>query len=96
MATDVAGRGIDVPNVALVINYDMPLTIEAYTHRIGRTGRAGKKGDATTFLTMGDTEVFFDLKKFLEESKASVPRELANHEASKQKPGAPGGRFIRD
>ena len=96
VATDVAGRGIDVPNVALVINYDMPLTIEAYTHRIGRTGRAGKKGDATTFLTMGDTEVFFDLKKFLEESKASVPRELANHEASKQKPGAPGGRFIRD
>lgn len=102
VATDVAGRGIDVPNVALVINYDMPLTIEAYTHRIGRTGRAGRKGDALTFLTMGDTDVFFDLKKFLEESKAAVPRELANHEASRQKPdgrggrgGGGGGEFIR-
>lgn len=52
IATDVAGRGIDVPDVALVINYDMPNNIEAYTHRIGRTGRAGKKGTALTFLTM--------------------------------------------
>jgi ATP-dependent RNA helicase DDX23/PRP28 len=43
VATDVAGRGIDVQDVALVVNYDMPNTIEAYTHRIGRTGRAGKK-----------------------------------------------------
>lgn len=53
VATDVAGRGIDVPDVAAVINYDMPHTIEGYTHRIGRTGRAGKKGFAVTFLTMG-------------------------------------------
>jgi ATP-dependent RNA helicase DDX23/PRP28 len=52
IATDVAGRGIDVPDVALVINYDMPGQIEPYTHRIGRTGRAGRKGTAITFLTM--------------------------------------------
>lgn len=52
IATDVAGRGIDVPDVTLVINYDMPNNIEAYTHRIGRTGRAGKKGTAVTFLTL--------------------------------------------
>ena len=52
VATDVAGRGIDVPDVALVVNYDMPNTIENYTHRIGRTGRAGKKGIALTFLTL--------------------------------------------
>ena len=57
VATDVAGRGIDVQDVALVVNYDMPHTIENYTHRIGRTGRAGKKGVAVTLLTMGDTEV---------------------------------------
>lgn len=57
IATDVAGRGIDVPDVALVVNYDMPNTIEAYTHRIGRTGRAGKKGTSLTLLTMSDTEV---------------------------------------
>jgi superfamily II DNA/RNA helicase len=52
VATDVAGRGIDVPDVAAVINYDMPHGIEQYTHRIGRTGRAGKKGFAITFLTL--------------------------------------------
>ena len=57
VATDVAGRGIDVPDVALVVNYDMPHTIENYTHRIGRTGRAGKLGVAVTFLSMHDTEV---------------------------------------
>lgn len=88
IATDVAGRGIDVPDVALVINYDMPNNIEAYTHRIGRTGRAGKKGTAITFLTGGDSEVFYDLKRLLEESKAQVPGELARSEAAKQKPGA--------
>ncbi|KAL6755306.1 P-loop containing nucleoside triphosphate hydrolase protein [Haematococcus lacustris] len=88
IATDVAGRGIDVPDVALVINYDMPNTIEAYTHRIGRTGRAGKKGTALTFLTLSDTDVFFDLKKLLEDSKAPVPPELARHEAAKMKPGS--------
>jgi hypothetical protein len=55
IATDVAGRGIDVPDVALVINYDMPSSVEAYTHRIGRTGRAGKKGASVTFLTLSDS-----------------------------------------
>lgn len=91
IATDVAGRGIDVPDVALVINYDMPSSVEAYTHRIGRTGRAGKKGTAITFLTAGDSEVFYDLKRLLEESKAPVPPELARSEAAKQKPGQGGG-----
>ena len=51
MATDVAGRGIDIKDVSLVLNYDMAKTIEDYTHRIGRTGRAGKSGKAITFLT---------------------------------------------
>lgn len=90
VATDVAGRGIDVADVALVVNYDMAHTIEAYTHRIGRTGRAGRKGTAVTFLTGGDTEVYYDLKKLLEESKAVVPGQLAHHEAAKVKPGQPG------
>ena len=89
VATDVAGRGIDVAGVGLVVNYDMPGTIDAYTHRIGRTGRAGKKGEAVTFLTNKDADVFYDLKKLLEESKAVVPSALASHEASRQ-PG--GGR----
>lgn len=51
IATDVASRGLDIPDVDTVINYSFPLTTEDYVHRIGRTGRAGKKGIAHTFFT---------------------------------------------
>jgi len=51
VATDVAARGLDIPDVEVVINYSFPLTTEDYVHRIGRTGRAGKKGVAHTFFT---------------------------------------------
>ncbi|KAM4072573.1 hypothetical protein ACB094_11G147800 [Castanea mollissima] len=88
VATDVAGRGIDIPNVAQVINFDMHGSIDTYTHRIGRTGRAGKTGVATTFLTLSDSDVFYDLKQMLIQSNSSVPNELARHEASKFKPGS--------
>lgn len=87
VATDVAGRGIDIPDVVHVVNYEMPGTIQKYTHRIGRTGRAGNTGFATTFLTHSDTKVFYDLKEFLIHSNSIVPPELACHEASKIKPG---------
>ena len=53
-ATDVAARGIDVDDLTHVINFDIPHDTEAYTHRIGRTGRAGKKGIALTFVTKKD------------------------------------------
>jgi ATP-dependent RNA helicase DDX23/PRP28 len=91
VATDVAGRGIDIKDVSLVINYDMAKDIQDYTHRIGRTGRAGKSGVAITFLTKDDSGVFYDLKRMLQASSKSVcPPELANHEASFQKPGTVG------
>ena len=51
VATDVAARGLDVERIGLVINYDIPFDAEAYVHRIGRTGRAGRTGDAILFLT---------------------------------------------
>jgi ATP-dependent RNA helicase RhlE len=54
VATDIAARGIDVSAISHVINYDMPDTVEAYTHRIGRTGRAARTGDAFTFVTPED------------------------------------------
>lgn len=54
VATDIAARGIDVSSISHVINYDMPDTVEAYTHRIGRTGRAAKTGDALTLVTRED------------------------------------------
>ena len=50
IATDVAARGLDIPDVTHVINYDIPQTYETYVHRIGRTGRSGKKGIALTFV----------------------------------------------
>ncbi len=51
VATDVAARGLDVPRITHVINYDLPFDTEAYVHRIGRTGRAGRKGEAILFVT---------------------------------------------
>ena len=50
VATDVASRGIDVPDITHVINYDPPATAADYIHRVGRTGRMGKKGVALTFV----------------------------------------------
>lgn len=78
--------GIDVENVSLVINYDMAKDIEKYTHRIGRTGRAGKKGVAITFLGPQDSEVLYNLKMVISKSSCSVlPRELDKHEAAQKK-----------
>jgi len=87
VATDVAGRGLDIEGVMQVINFDMPKTIEDYTHRIGRTGRAGNKGLATSMVTPEDSEIFYDLTQFLKSSNQIVPPELASHPASKFKPG---------
>ena len=87
VATDLAGRGIDVPNVGLVVNFAMPNNIEAYIHRIGRTGRAGKKGTAITFVDHNDSDLFYDLKQELAKSKlSSVPPQLARHPAAQHKP----------
>jgi ATP-dependent RNA helicase DDX23/PRP28 len=62
--------------------------VSDYTHRIGRTGRAGKKGAAISFLTKDDSPVFYDLKQVLLDSPVSVcPPELANHPEAQHKPG---------
>ncbi len=53
IATDVAARGLDIPNVSHVINFDAPKQYEDYIHRIGRTGRAGQRGTALTFVSTG-------------------------------------------
>uniref|UniRef100_A0A9J8BEZ7 Probable ATP-dependent RNA helicase DDX23 n=1 Tax=Cyprinus carpio carpio TaxID=630221 RepID=A0A9J8BEZ7_CYPCA len=88
VATDVAGRGIDIQDVSMVLNYDMAKNIEDYIHRIGRTGRAGKSGMAMTFLTKEDSSVFYDLKQAILESPVSTcPPELANHPDAQHKPG---------
>ncbi|HUS14680.1 MAG TPA: DEAD/DEAH box helicase [Chloroflexia bacterium] len=65
VATDIAARGIDVSSISHVINYDMPDTAEAYTHRIGRTGRAAKTGDAFTLVTQEDADMVRTIERVL-------------------------------
>ncbi len=65
VATDIAARGIDVSSISHVINYDIPDTVDAYTHRIGRTGRAAKTGDAFTLITREDEPVVRSIERVL-------------------------------
>jgi superfamily II DNA/RNA helicase len=65
VATDVAARGIDVTQISHVINYDMPDTVDAYAHRIGRTGRNAKTGDAFTFITSEDEDMVRNIERVL-------------------------------
>merc|ERR1712137_593415 len=76
VATDVASRGLDIPNVEYVINYTFPLTIEDYIHRIGRTGRANKSGIAHTLFTVNEKGKAGDLCRILKEANQKVPAEL--------------------
>lgn len=71
VATDVAARGIDVTQISHVINYDMPDTADAYTHRIGRTGRNAKTGDAFTLITSEDEDMVRSIERVL---RAKVKR----------------------
>ncbi|KAL2023206.1 hypothetical protein VTK56DRAFT_3329 [Thermocarpiscus australiensis] len=97
VATDLAGRGIDVPDVSLVVNFNMPSSIEAYTHRIGRTGRAGKSGVAITFLGNEDADVMYDLRQIISKSSISkVPEELRRHEAAQSKPNRGAGKKLEE
>jgi len=78
VATDVASKGLDFPDIQHVINYDMPAEIENYVHRIGRTGRCGKTGIAPTFINKNQSETtLLDLKHLLQEAKQRIPPVLA-------------------
>jgi ATP-dependent RNA helicase RhlE len=68
VATDIAARGIDVPDISHVINFDMPDTVDAYTHRIGRTGRALETGEAFTFSTPDDEAMIRSVEQLLGKS----------------------------
>lgn len=79
VATDVASRGIDIQDVSLVINYDIPRDNESYVHRIGRTGRVDKKGKAVTFVTAGEEKALNGINEYIE--KEIVFNEIPDGEA---------------
>jgi len=85
VATDIAARGIDVSSISHVINYDMPDTADAYTHRIGRTGRAAKTGDAFTFITSEDRDMVRSIERVLGDKVER--RILEGFDYKKQMPG---------
>ena len=73
VATDVASRGLDFPNVSYVFNYDMPKNIEDYIHRIGRTGRVGNKGKAISFYNENNKQIGEALVKELKKANQKIP-----------------------
>ncbi|RDA95606.1 hypothetical protein CP533_1156 [Ophiocordyceps camponoti-saundersi (nom. inval.)] len=97
VATDVAARGLDIPEVKLVINVTFPLTIEDYVHRIGRTGRAGNSGEAITFFTVQDKAHSGSLINVLKGANQPVPDELLKFGTTvKKKTHDMYGSFFKD
>ena len=96
VATDILARGIDIDDIRIVINYDVPRDCDDYIHRIGRTARAGTKGRAITFVSQEDQEYFKRIEDFIEQDvpKMEVPAELGEAPAyepkKKEKRGAKG------
>jgi len=84
VATDIAARGIDIAGISHVINYDMPSTTEAYTHRTGRTGRASKFGEAMTFATGEDFKMVKNLERTLRDRLVYKNSTAANAVADSQ------------
>ncbi|WKA02532.1 hypothetical protein VitviT2T_020708 [Vitis vinifera] len=93
VATDVAARGLDIPHVAHVVNFDLPNDIDDYVHRIGRTGRAGKTGLATAFFNENNSSLARGLAELMQESNQEVPAWLSRYAARSSYGG--GGRNRR-
>ncbi|KAL6654898.1 hypothetical protein ACP70R_008363 [Stipagrostis hirtigluma subsp. patula] len=93
VATDVAARGLDIPHVAHVVNFDLPNDIDDYVHRIGRTGRAGKSGLATAFFNENNSSMARPLAELMQESNQEVPAWLSRYAARPSYGG--GGRNRR-
>jgi len=91
IATDIAARGIDVSRISHVINYDMPDTVEAYTHRVGRTGRAAKAGDAFSFVTSDERNLVNSIEYAL--GGQIEKRTLEQFDYSKPAPVVSSGEF---
>jgi len=96
VATDVASRGLDITGVNHVVNYDMPSNVDSYVHRIGRTGRAGHVGTATSYFTEDNRGISKKLVKLLVESNQVTPewlQKMSNDPFSNTKKNRMGGRM---
>ncbi|KAL3616357.1 DEAD-box ATP-dependent RNA helicase 37 [Castilleja foliolosa] len=101
VATDVAARGLDIPHVSHVVNFDLPNDIDDYVHRIGRTGRAGKSGLATAFFNDNNSSLARPLADLMHEANQEVPAWLSRFAAwsssggggRSRRGGGSGGRF---
>jgi len=78
ITTDLLARGIDVQQVSLVINYDLPSNRENYIHRIGRSGRFGRKGVAINFITEDDKRAMKDIESFYNTHVLEMPKNVAD------------------
>ena len=90
VATAVAARGLDIPNVKHVINFDLPTDVEEYVHRIGRTGRVGNLGLATSFFNDKNRNMAVDLVELITETNQELPDWL--HNIAKEVQGETRGR----
>ncbi len=102
VATDVASRGLHIDNISHVYNYDLPMTADDYVHRIGRTARAGAKGDAVTFVTPHDARDFQGIQRHVNRqiAPATLPKfekvAMAASAPSHERSFQPQGRFKRN
>ena len=90
VATDIAARGLDIESISHVINFDMPDTPDAYIHRIGRTGRAKRLGEAFTLNTPDDRELVRKIEKILGHKLSQKIINDFDYEVPKQEFGQPG------
>ena len=82
IATDISARGIDVPDVDFVINYDLPASSETYIHRVGRTGRAGKRGTAISFCSTREKTLFDQIESSLNDQILNIPIKKKDYSAT--------------
>ncbi len=103
VASDVAARGLDIPDVSHVFNFDVPIHAEDYVHRIGRTGRAGRSGKAFTLVTRSDTKYLDAIEKLIGEKiewlngdLSELPAPMESHDSDRARKGGRGRDKDRD